>query len=131
MLLSTPNVLDLRRTLLLLLNRPYGFHYSGYGVYGRHNREYTLPELRGFVEACNYHILYTALENIFLRTHYRWLKRLPFALLNFVSGLPLPYFSAKREYMFLVAEPVGQAKWAYPPNLYIYPHLYPRYERIQ
>ncbi|MBN2002115.1 MAG: class I SAM-dependent methyltransferase [Anaerolineae bacterium] len=124
LLLSTPNAVDMRRTLLMLLNRPCGFHYSGYSVYGRHNREFTLPELSCFVENCGYKVLDSHLENIFLRPHYSWQKRFPFTLLNLLSGLPLPYLRNKREYMFIVAEATGAPIWAYPENLYIYPHLY-------
>jgi len=125
LLLSTPNAVDMRRTVAPLLNRPSGFHYSGYGVYGRHNREFTVGELRLLTMECGYRVLDTRLENIFIRIHYNLAKRLAFGVLNFLSGLPLPYLRAKREYIFLIAESTGQPRWAYPESLYFYPHLYP------
>ncbi len=124
-LLSTPNAVDVRRTLAPLLNRSSAFHYSGYGVYGRHNREFTVDELELLCEACGYRVLEKHVENIFIRTHYTPARQLAFRVLNLLSSLPLPYLRAKREYIFLVAESLGEAQWAYPERLYFYPDLYP------
>jgi SAM-dependent methyltransferase len=129
LLLSTPNAVDMRRTLAPILNRSSDFHYSGYGVYGRHNREFTLDELQLLCRACGYRVLYTRLENIFIRTHYNLARRLAFGVLNLLSGLPLPYLRGKREYIFLVGESTGRPRWAYPERLYFYPYLYPKRER--
>jgi SAM-dependent methyltransferase len=127
--LSTPNAVDMRRTVAPLINRSSGFHYSGYGIYGRHNREFTVKELSLLTTACGYRVLDSRLENVFIRTHYSLAKRLPFQILNLLSGLPLPYLRAKREYIFLIAESTGQPRWAYPESLYFYPHLYPSGEQ--
>jgi len=125
--LSTPNAVDMRKTASLLLNRSAGFRYSGYGMYGRHNREFTLAELRMLVKACGYHVLGGAHENILSRRHYPLLLRLAFAALSAPTALPLPYFSGKREYLFLWARTQGRARYAFPSPLYQVRHLYPDY----
>jgi SAM-dependent methyltransferase len=124
LIISTPNAVDMRKTVGPLLNRSVGFPYSGYGIYGRHQREFTMPELRHLVEACGYIVLDTHQANLHVRTNYLPALRAVFGLLNFFSGLPLPYFRNKRETLFLVAESTGRPKWGYPPNLYLFPHLY-------
>jgi SAM-dependent methyltransferase len=125
LLLSTPNATDLRRTLSHLVNWNPAFHYSGYGIYGRHNREFTAAELRLLISACGYRILESRLENVFIRSHYALARRLAFKILQLATDLPLPYLKSKREYIFVVAESTGAPVWAYPPRLYYYPHLYP------
>jgi len=45
LVLSTPNAKRLENVLLLLRGHNTAARYSGYGVYGRHNREYTPWEL--------------------------------------------------------------------------------------
>jgi SAM-dependent methyltransferase len=123
--ISTPNAVDMRRTLAMLLNRSVGSPYSGYSIYGRHNREFTLREVRELCLACGYSIEHTRLENVLLRCEYPLLSRLGFGLLNLVSGLPTPYLKEKRENIFLVARRSGETKWAYPKHLYLFRHLYP------
>jgi len=130
-LLTTPNAIDLRKTFNLLLNRSSGFPYSGHGIYGRHNREFTLEELRSLTAACGYRVVAAWVENITLRQHYSRAKRWLFKLLNFWTGLPLPYLKNKREYIFLIAESTGKPVFSYPPNLYLFPHLYPENSRAK
>ena len=72
LLLTTPNAVDLRKTLDFLFNRAPGFRYSGYGIYGRHNREFTVSELCALVEACGYRVLEARLENVIPMT--RWVE---------------------------------------------------------
>jgi SAM-dependent methyltransferase len=125
LLLSTPNAVDLHKTFTMLLNRAPGFPYSGYSIYGRHNREFTLDELCQLVKACGYKILETRLESIYTRKHYHPFKRFAFSILNFIENVPLPYLRAKREYCFLTAEGTGKPRFAYPKSLYHFSHLYP------
>lgn len=128
LILSTPNAISIMKTVALLCNRSVEFPYSGYGIYGRHQREFTVGELKMLLEACHFRILEVNLANIFLRSHLPAAKRLAFAILNFLSSLPLPYFRAKREYISIVAESFGKPCAAYPKNLYIHRHLYPAAE---
>ncbi len=61
MIITTPNVLRYENVLKLVLGRNVHDHYSGYGAYGRHNREYTPAELRDLVESLGFRVvkLYT------------------------------------------------------------------------
>jgi SAM-dependent methyltransferase len=131
LVLSTPNSISMKQTAALLCNRSMEFPYSGYGVYGRHQREFTVQELRDLVEACHFHVLEADLDNIFLRSHLPTAKRLAFGVLNFLSSLPLPYLRAKKEYILMVAESFGEPYAAYPEHLYIHRHLYPAEERLE
>jgi SAM-dependent methyltransferase len=124
-LLSTPNAIDLRKTVNMLINRSSAFPYSGYGIYGRHNREFTLEELRSLTAACGFRVVDAWLENITLRLHYSPLKQWFFKFLTFWTGLPLPYLKNKRECIFLIAESTGRPVFSYPSNFYLFPHLYP------
>jgi SAM-dependent methyltransferase len=124
LVLSTPNAVDMRKTVGLLLNRSVGFPYSGYGIYGRHQREFTARELRLLTEGCGFRVLDIHQENLLVRTRYKLALRLAFGVLTFLSGLPLPYLRDKRETLFMVAESTGHPQRAYPPSLYLFPHLY-------
>jgi SAM-dependent methyltransferase len=128
LVLSTPNSISMKKTVALLCNRSMEFPYSGYGIYGRHQREFTVQELRTLLEACHFHVLEADLENIFLRSHLPTAKRLAFGVLNFLSSLPLPYLRAKQEYILMVAESFDAPRAAYPEHLYIHRHLYPAKE---
>ena len=131
LVLSTPNSINMKQTAALLCNRSMEFPYSGYGVYGRHQREFTVQELQSLLEACHYRVLEAEVANIFLRSHLPPAKRLAFGVLNFLSSLPLPYFRAKREYILMVAESFGDPYAAYPEHLYIHRHLYPVKEGLE
>jgi SAM-dependent methyltransferase len=123
--LSTPNAVDLRKTLLQVLNRPVGFPYSGYGVYGRHNREYTLKELQGLVEACGFSTSRSWSENIYSRRDDPFQKRLLYGIHNLITSIPLPYLRNKRQYCYLLARAVGEPIYALPKALYLFRELYP------
>jgi SAM-dependent methyltransferase len=131
LVLSTPNSINMKQTVALLCNHSMEFPYSGYGVYGRHQREFTIQELRGLLEACHFRVLEAELANIFLRSHLPAAKRLAFGVLNFLSSLPLPYLQAKKEYILMVAESFGEPYAAYPEHLYIHRHLYPGKEGLE
>ena len=128
LVLSTPNSINMKQTVALLCNRSMEFPYSGYGIYGRHQREWTVQELRTLLEACHYRVVEAEVANIFLRSHLPTAKRLAFGVLNLLSSLPVPYLRAKREYILLVAESFGEPHAAYPEHLYTHRHLYPMEE---
>jgi SAM-dependent methyltransferase len=131
LVLSTPNSINMKQTAALLCNRSMEFPYSGYGVYGRHQREFTVQELRTLLEACHFHVREVHLDNIFLRSHLPMAKRLAFGVLNLLSSLPLPYLRAKKEYILMVAESFGEPYAAYPEHLYTHRHLYPAKEGLE
>jgi len=131
LVLSTPNAISMKQTAALLCNRSMEFPYSGYGVYGRHQLEFTVQELRALLEACHYRVLEAEVANVFLRSHLPTAKRLAFGALNLLSSLPLPYFHAKREYILMMAESFGEPYAAYPEHLYMHRHLYPVKEGLE
>jgi hypothetical protein len=49
-IVTTPNVARLENVARLIAGENLYDPYSGYGAYGRHNREYTLAELRQLLE---------------------------------------------------------------------------------
>jgi SAM-dependent methyltransferase len=61
LIITTPNVLRYENVLKLIIGKNIHDHYSGYGAYGRHNREYTPRELRDLVEGLGFEVvkLYT------------------------------------------------------------------------
>jgi SAM-dependent methyltransferase len=62
LVLTTPNVARLENVVALLEGRNLYDPYSGYGPYGRHNREYTRDELHRLLAHCGFEseISYTA-----------------------------------------------------------------------
>jgi SAM-dependent methyltransferase len=61
MIITTPNALRYENIAKLVMGKNIHDHYSGYGAYGRHNREYTPEELRLLVESMGFSVvtLYT------------------------------------------------------------------------
>lgn len=123
--LTVPNFINLKRTINLLLNRRTEYPYSGYGVYGRHAREYAPFEVRDLLEACRYRVAELATANVWPTFRDSRGKGLGNAALNAVGRLPLPWLEAKREYILCAARPYGAPLAAYPDWLYTHRHLYP------
>lgn len=127
LLLSTPNSLCLNKTILMLRNIPIAFKYSGYGVYGRHNREFSNQELVLLAKSCGYNVQEVLQENVY--THLKpWppqtFEDVLYKLIYNISNLPISYFIKKRDYIFVVATATGNYKLNYPEYLYHYPNLY-------
>jgi len=55
-LITSPNVVRSENVMRLLANKNIYDPYSGYGIYGRHNREYTARELSELVTSCGYSV---------------------------------------------------------------------------
>jgi len=123
--LTVPNFINIKRTVNMVLNRPTEYPYSGYGVYGRHAREYAPFEVRGLFEACHYRVVEIQTANVWPTFRDHWFKGLGNAALNAISALPLPWLAAKREYILCAARPEGLPVAAYPGWLYVHRHLYP------
>jgi SAM-dependent methyltransferase len=56
LVISTPNVLRWSNVLALLRGRNIYDRYHGNGIYGRHNREYTLDEVVMLAEGCGFSV---------------------------------------------------------------------------
>lgn len=73
--LSTPNVCNLDNIRALLRGRNFFHAYSGYGVYGRHNREYTPVELADILRAHHFEPA-VSVEDVYPHDGWhRWLTR--------------------------------------------------------
>lgn len=128
LLITVPNCLSIKRLVLSLFNQTFEYPYSGYGVYGRHHREFAPHELRALLEACNYRV-----EKLYTDNAWRYNPRSSFKrwflnrLLDWITSLPVPYLAAKRDYIFALSRPVGQPRAGFPEFLYRFRHLYPEY----
>ncbi len=113
LLLTTPNVFRLAHVLALLQGQRNIFHpYSGYGVYGRHQREYGMGELVNLVRGCGYEIV-TA----------RWDDILPCPRWHQLIKKILPQ---RRDHLFILARATRPRRYYYPPYLYISTHAISR-----
>lgn len=109
LLVTTPNVLVLRNVNALVRKRQsiYG-PYSGYGVYGRHNREWTMREVVQLVRGCGYHVEGQQLLDTYPhRGCAALLKRL---------------FPHLRDMICVLAHAEGESQHYYPDNLYVAMH---------
>jgi len=122
--LSTPNAVDMVKSCKLMLNRPIAFPYSGYGVYGRHNREYTVGEIRELLAACGFQVVRSRLENPYVTLHPPTAYNLATTLLQLPTFLPLPLLGSKRQYIYVTARPGDRIRASYPEKLYLFPDLY-------
>lgn len=123
--LTVPNLLTIKRQVLMFLNRTTEVPYSGYGLYGRHQREFAPHEVRGLFQVCHYEVLELATANVWPTFRDSWAKGLVNGALNALTALPIPWLAAKREYILCAARPVGEPVVAYPDWLYSHRHLYP------
>lgn len=106
LLITTPNVLVLRHINALVRKRIniYG-PYSGYGIYGRHNREWTLNEVTQLVSGCGFLIEKAECRDTYRHRGYsKWLKRV---------------FPHLRDVIFVLARAEGNPVRYYPDNLYV------------
>ena len=125
LLITVPNAINIKRTVQLLVNETIEHRYSGYGVYGRHNREYAPRELEALLAACNYEVVLLQTANVWREiARGSSARRLANVLLNALTSVPVPYLWAKREYVFALAEPVGEPRASYPGFLYDFRHGY-------
>ena len=62
LILTTPNAVSARNLLKIIKGKNTNDRYSGYGPYGRHNREYTRSEVNGLLGAMGFSVerLFTA-----------------------------------------------------------------------
>jgi SAM-dependent methyltransferase len=123
--LTVPNFINIKRMVNMILNQPTEYPYSGYGVYGRHAREFAPFEVRRLFEACHFRVEELATANVWPTFRDSRIKGLGNALLNGLTRLPIPWLAAKREYVLCAARPEGDPVAAYPSWLYVHRHLYP------
>jgi SAM-dependent methyltransferase len=117
LLLTTPNAARLANLVHMQQGENVYEQLSGYGTYGRHNREYTVSELRTLLTACGYRVERMLVADI---------------------GTPLPgdpvlapgvELADRGENLFAVARPFGEERWPYPLWLYSSRHALRRIVR--
>ncbi len=123
--ITVPNLVNIKRTVSVLLNRTSEVPYSGYGIYGRHQREFAPSEVAKLLQACNYRLLELQTSNVWPVYKGSRLRGIANRALNALTALPLAWTEAKREYILCLAEPIGEPLAAYPGWLYTHRHLYP------
>jgi len=102
-MITTPNVLVLRNIVSLLKHqRNIYYPYSAYGVYGRHNREWTLQELVQLVSGCGFVIETAEVVDTYRHRGYsKLLKRFfPFlrdmlVVVGRAEGMPIEYYPSE------------------------------------
>ncbi|MBN2160882.1 MAG: methyltransferase domain-containing protein [Spirochaetes bacterium] len=111
-IITTPNVLRYENVLKLIAGRNVHDHYSGYGAYGRHNREYTPNELRLLVESLGYRVerLYTKVTG---SMHIQG-----FSIKKFRRLIQFLTTKNRGSNIFLLARKVSDAEYKYPEWLF-------------
>jgi SAM-dependent methyltransferase len=114
--LTTPNAVRTDNLIRLIRGRNVYEQISGYGVYGRHNREYTLKELGDLLTQCGFEVL-----SLFAADTQPGSERL--AKLTRLAP------ATREDRLFALARPVGEPRWRYPDWLYASKHALRRVVR--
>jgi SAM-dependent methyltransferase len=125
LLVTVPNLINIKRTVSMVFNRTSEVPYSGYGIYGRHQREFAPSEVVRLLEACNYEVLELVTANVWPEFRGSRLTGLANMALNGLTSIPWRFAADKREYILCAARPIGEPVAAYPGWLYTHRHLYP------
>ena len=112
LILTTPNVARLQNVLTLVAGGNVYDPYSGFGPYGRHNREYTTDELQRLLAFCGFTI-----ERAFTADGHPWD---PTAWPHYEDVAPFLRIRQEQlgQYLFVRARPAGQAAQGLPEFLY-------------
>lgn len=105
LLLTTPNAIRLDNLARLLDGRNVYEALSGYGVYGRHNREYTVDELRTLLTAAGF-----VVEELFARDVH--------AVVDRPRRDEIESLEDRGDNLFALAWADGETRWPYPRWLY-------------
>ena len=98
-LVTTPNALRWDNLFAMVRGSNIYDRYHGNGIYGRHNREYSVVEIEELLTANGYEI-----ERLETRGVYR----------KFLDFVP-----SRRDNIFALARAAGQAKAGFPESLYV------------
>jgi SAM-dependent methyltransferase len=76
-ILSTPNSARFANLVKLIKGKNIYDGYSAYGIYGRHNREYTMPEVKDLLHRHEFEIVESQVRNIYPHPwRSRWIQAL-------------------------------------------------------
>jgi hypothetical protein len=107
LLVTTPNVYRVEHVLRVLFASGNVFHpYSGHGVYGRHQREYAMSELRDLLEGCGYSLIQAKIRNY---------EPSPPSLTRALKSI----WPKRRDNLFALAKAGDSRRSYYPSWLYI------------
>ena len=106
LLVTTPNPARLDNLLRMVEGRNVYENLSGYGAYGRHNREYTVAELRDLLTASGFEV-----DAVFARDVHP-----PPGDLGALAGVAS--MEDRGDNLFAFGRAVGEERWPYPPWLY-------------
>lgn len=106
LVLSTPNPVRAENLTKMIRGENIYEPLSGYGIHGRHNREYTVAELRILLDELGYELIRIFTANISpgAPDAPRWRPGLDVA--------------DRGEYVFLLASAFGRERWRFPEWLY-------------
>lgn len=113
LLLTTPNAVRLDNVAKMVEGRNVYGPLSGYGVYGRHNREYTVEELEALLSEIGF-----AVEEVFAAD----VTPLPLDPGDLPAGIDVEH---RGDNLFALARAVGEPRAARPEWLYQSVHAYP------
>lgn len=106
LVLSTPNPVRTENLVKMIGGDNVYEPLSAYGVHGRHNREYTVTELRELLEDLGFEVMRVFTADV---------SPAPPAIPDSLGGVEV---ADRGEYVFAVARAVGPDRWRYPPWLY-------------
>ena len=111
LLVTTPNVARWANLAALAEGRNINDRYHGNGMYGRHNREYTLAEVTRLVEACGFAIERAETRDVYPRAGEPGAAAVP--------GLERLNGHSREDTIFVLARAEGEARMACPDELYV------------
>jgi len=107
LVLSTPNPARSENLVKMISGENVYEPLSGYGVHGRHNREYTVEELRRLLDDLGF-----VVDRVFTADVSPSPPRVPASISRRVE------LANRGEYVFVVARAVGPDRWCFPEWLY-------------
>jgi SAM-dependent methyltransferase len=114
LLLTTPNALAARKLVALLRGRNVYAPYSGFGPFGRHNREFTPEEVRLILEESGF----AAQVRTANLAGYE-ASDTPTRLAQRLAAVRGRRPARRREHIFATARKVAPPRLAMPPSLYV------------
>jgi hypothetical protein len=111
LILTTPNILSTKNVFSLITGRNIYHPYSLYGVYGRHNREFSVDELKKLLTACNFEM--DALKVVSFNNH------APPILENVTNLFSKVFGRNGEDCIFIVAKARGQTNYPLPSYLFM------------
>lgn len=122
LILTTPNVVRLENIIKLIRKESVYHPYSGYGIYGRHNKEYSPAELKELLTALNFRLL--DFKTGKYKTDTFKSRSLVHKIKNSLATILL---TNRQEALFVVGQPYGDSRPAFPTEIYSHMHVFSRF----